>query len=264
MKKRIVALVATAFCMTSVFSFSSCLDLGDFGSADYEKWSENILTTTLRANVTVKKNKTVFQGSATLSQGSGMIFYQDANSYYALTNYHVAYRDSVTSGVISVKYSVTDCFGNTDYSAVNMLYGDADYDLAVIRFDKKYDVTLSVTPLATTNPKSFEPVATIGQSEGVHNGVTFGKTIGYERVQITGEDVQYSNVQFPALVHNCYTLGGSSGGGVINENLQLVGIHYACGFDEEGDFVEGYAVPVEKIRDFLADAETQTDVELGV
>ncbi|MBQ8427960.1 MAG: trypsin-like peptidase domain-containing protein [Clostridia bacterium] len=264
MKKKMAALLTTVFCASSVFAFTGCLDLGMFGDgADYEKWSENIVTTALRSNVTVEKRTTSFQALASEAQGSGVIFYQDVQSYYALTNYHVAYKDA-SLGTISVKYTVTDCFDESDYTNVKFVYGDAAYDLAVISFDRKVGVSLAVTPIAESNPKSLEPVAAIGQPKGLHNGVTFGKTVGYESVEITDTDVQYSNVQFPALVHNCYTQDGSSGGGIINESLQLVGIHYACGFDLDGGYVEGYAIPAEKIRAFLADAEMAKSIELGV
>ena len=261
MKKSVATIFAATIFSASLFSFSACDTL--FSDApDYERWSENITEQTLLSNVSIEKRRTVLHGSAEISQGSGVIIYQDVTTYYALTNYHVVAAESSPLPTLDLRYRLYDCYDN-EY-ALDVLYGDASYDLSVVAFSKSVDTALKTTTLASTNSKGMEPLAAVGQLEGRHNGVTFGKALRYESVEIGNADSEQSNVQFPALVHSAYTLSGSSGCAIIDENLRLVGVHYAYGYDTQGSFVEGYAIPVEKVREFLRTAEEETGKEFGV
>lgn len=248
--KRIKTAALGVLCVCLSFSFSGC-----FHDVDYAKWSTDIAKTTMLSNVTVQaENYNLGFNSSTLyATGSGMIFYQDSNTYYALTNNHVVHRQD---GYSMISYTVEDCFDH-EFTA-SYVYGDADYDLAVVKFTnvstKDETVNLAVTRLAETNATKGRALAAIGQPQGQDNCLTFGKVLRYEQVTIENVDLALSNVQFETLVHNCFTLSGSSGGAIVNEDLQIVGIHYACGTDTDGNFVEGYAVPVEKIRQFLMES----------
>ncbi|MBQ9118192.1 MAG: trypsin-like peptidase domain-containing protein [Clostridia bacterium] len=270
MKKRILATVlATGCCLSAAFSFSGC-DLFSNTAADYEKWSASIAETALLSNVNIKKHETPFQGNTQISQGSGMIFHTETIEgevyYYALTNNHVIHEKITSLGSSYAVYAY-DCFDNVYTSSV--VYADAAYDLAVISFSQGTDVEgnpilLNVANIAESNPSGATPVAAVGNPEGRHNSSTFGKTIRYETVSVTGVTAAESNVAFPALVHSAFTLSGSSGCAVIDEKLEIVGVHYACGYDQDGEFVEGYAVPALKIREFLLAAEEKKGIELGV
>ena len=68
---------------------------------------------------------------------------------------------------------------------------------------------------------------------------------------VFGAVVKGENVTFTVLEHNAETNGGSSGGAILNIDLELIGIHYAGSRDSSGNFVRGYAIPIDKIHEFL-------------
>ena len=54
------------------------------------------------------------------------------------------------------------------------------------------------------------------------------------------------------MVHSAYIKGGSSGGALLNNNDEVIGVTFAGVFDNKGEFVRGYAIPVSKVNEFLS------------
>ena len=266
-RKRALAIgLATALCATAVFSFSSCDFLYNL-SVDYEQWSRNITKKILTSAVKVEKRETKLQVSTKISQGSGVIFYKSGNFAYALTNNHVV-ESSMTGS--SSSYTVFDGYDGEHVNA-SVLYKDASYDLAVVQFSlytvdsTKIEHDLPITRLATKNEDLLSAIALISSPGGKHNSTTFGKVASYQEITLTGESKD-EDVTFPVMTHTAFSMPGSSGGVVINQTLQIVGIHFASGYYDEAmtDYAEGYAIPVEKVREFLRTAEEATSRDLGV
>ena len=265
MKKRALALgMATALCAATVFSFSSCDLLADF-TVDYTKWSRQIAEQTLTSVVKIRKHEWK-EGSYDDAIGSGVIIYTQGNMAYALTNHHVA-ATSHTDWYVS--YTVTDGYDG-EHTLTSVAYEDENYDLALMRFaltttasPTEVKEQLTATALALNNVSTNAAVAHVSNPDGRHNATTFGKALRYETVSITGEAAG-EGVDFPVLVHNAFSMNGSSGGLILNQEMQLVGIEFACGYSQENEFVEGYAIPVEKVREFLLAAELATGEEFGV
>ena len=264
-KKGLAVVLAAACALSALFAFSGCDVL--FDTPDYAEWSKNISDKTILSSVRVEETEreSPFSDQGEVAQGSGIIIYETADNYYALTNNHVVYKDY--KGATSThSVEIINCYDGAHPASI--LYQDANYDLAVIAFTKRNRQTelvdLEVTSLAHSNPSSTQALAAVGSPDGRHNSTTFGKALRYEKISLGDAAVEESNVRFSVLVHDVYTLSGSSGCAIINEQLQLAGIHYACGFDEFGGYVEGYAIPAEKIREFLIAAELATNRELGV
>ena len=173
----------------------------------------------------------------------------DKYTYYLLTNNHVVYKKLGEYQYFD--YSVRDCYGKT-YVA-SLVAHDADYDLAIVKFysDKKYN-KLS---FATSNPKKSDIVISIGQPNGIINTVTLGKVEKYMVVTIPEGsgliDTNIINVSFNVIRHTCLLNHGSSGGVLINVNHKIVGLNFAADLQEGDEFVPGYAIPVEKIKEFI-------------
>ncbi len=212
-------------------------------TTDYEGWSTRIAEEAISASVYVEKKDRTTEGTV-VSQGSGVIFYENATHYYLLTNNHVVQK---ATGSLSTTYSVYDCYDNVYTAGIYQNCTSSEYDLALIWIEKG-EADLSVLPIAEKNPDGLQPLAAIGTPEGRHNSVTFGKTVGYEAPQ--GIDSTASQVDFPALVHTCYTAQGSSGGAIINTDLQIVGVHFACKYVDE-EYASGYAIPAVQIRECM-------------
>lgn len=218
-----------------------------------EELINEITETVIKANFTVKlKSSKVFVGmyveKSTISQGSGVIYKKDVyHNYYLLTNNHVIYSDTVTYNTF--EYTVTDCYGE-DYKA-DIVYCNADYDLAVLKFSATE--TYPVLSMSTSDASVGNKVITLGQPEGQINAITFGRVQGYTVTPITVDsDAKKSNVTFEVLKHDAPIKSGSSGSVLINRNLEIVGINYASGTDKDDNFLNAYAIPITKVREFLA------------
>lgn len=216
---------------------------------DYENyvntaWNEVLPSTVKITAYTYTSN---FLGSQITSSkgGSGVVIYEDTNSYYVLSNHHVIY---LTAGG-NKGYTVTDLY-EKEYDAT-LLYSSAEYDLALLRMQKKsINTPLVVAPIATEGAQPTDICLAVGSPTGIRNVLTLGNIIKLKSVSISEVDKQSSNVTFPVLWHTAPIDSGSSGGALFDENYQLVGINYAVAFEDD-TFLEGYAVPAEKIREFL-------------
>ena len=103
-------------------------------------------------------------------------------------------------------------------------------------------------------PDKDETVAAIGNPKGKQNTLTFGKIKNYKEVEVTAQGSDESEVSFKVLWHTAFTESGSSGGALINAELELVGINYATGADSYGEFAYGFSIPIYEVREFLTDS----------
>lgn len=184
----------------------------------------------------------------TISQGSGVIYKMgNDGKYYVLTNNHVIDKSSQYQ---YIEYELLDYMGNS-FSEVSLVGSSKDYDLAVLKFNpvrdgKSYD--FPVFQLADSNPLFDEKVVAISTPQGQINAITFGTVLGYEVLDV--EDSSSSNITFKVLKHNTPIGNGSSGSALINYDLKICGINYAAGITSGGN-TYSYAIPVEKVREFL-------------
>lgn len=184
------------------------------------------------------------------SIGSGIIFDEDSSYYYVLTNNHVVYYDSTKYK--NVEYHIYDCYGNvygdpdTNKSLTSDLIGaKPEYDLAILRFSKGSKELVKVK-LAISSKTS--DVFSLGNPKGLFNTISFGNILGTKTNVPDPETLYLNNVTFDVIRHNSEINNGSSGGGLLNFSLELVGINFAS---NKGDFEYGYAIPVEKIKEFI-------------
>ena len=222
-------------------------------TVDYATLTNKITSEIMKCNVTVyTKSYNTFLGNTTSSStksGSGIIFYESTNDYYfLLTNNHVSVKDSSYD---KVSYSIEDYKGQTYTGYVKDM--KAEYDLAVLYF-KKGSNDLGIISRATSNPAVGDEVVSVGQPKGQSNAISYGKVQQYNTAPKLNNCQAYeSNVSFNVMRHNANTSSGSSGGAILDVNLNLVGIHYAGATDSNGNFVYGSAIPTDKVNKFLTD-----------
>ncbi|MDD2682132.1 MAG: trypsin-like peptidase domain-containing protein [Bacilli bacterium] len=176
-------------------------------------------------------------------QGSGVIFSEDKNNYFILTNNHVVNRDDTYN---LVRYQITDYLGN-EYNG-SLIASSPAYDLGLLKITKS-DVQLNVLSINLTTLIKDDLVIAIGQPKGQDNTITMGKVLGFTNGNL---EQSTSHVDFDVILHNAPINRGSSGGVLINSNLEIVGINYAGSFKEgvEGS-VSAYAIPMIKVNEFL-------------
>lgn len=216
---------------------------------DYERYinkADKILASTVEVTAELFSNS--YYGSQTLARqsGSGVIVYESDLCYYVVTNNHVTYF----SGQGNKDYSVKDIYERT-YSAT-LLDASAEYDLALLSIRKIRDdeTPLSVAEFADKNPPVSTICCAIGSPGGVRNRVTFGQILDLAAVDLENTGAKVSDVEFPVFSHDAPMDNGSSGGPIFDSNYELIGINYAAETAYD-NFMEGFAIPVEKVRIFL-------------
>lgn len=223
---------------------------------DYESLVNYIYKTTIKANIKVETyayTSSFIKQSYSDSIGSGIIFDEDDNYYYALTNNHVVYYD--TTKYRNVEYHVYDCYGKlygdpqVDSSLkVDLIGSKAEYDLALLRFTKGQK-ELEIIKFA--NSSESKNVFSLGNPKSLVNTISFGEIIGTKTFTPKEETKEKSNVNFDVLVHTSEINNGSSGGGLLNFSLELTGINFASSVNSSDEFQRGYAIPIEKVKEFI-------------
>ena len=176
--------------------------------------------------------------------GSGVIVSIEDGRYYALTNAHVV-KNSEDSLTV---YKVFDAYAN-EYAA-ELEYFNAEYDLALLSFIKRSDIELRVAKIDERSPSKDEAVITVGSPAGKFNCYSFGNVLNYKTVEMNF-DYAYSDIDFAVLWTDCYANHGSSGGAVYDTDLELIGIIFAIANEQSGEFKFSFAVPSNKINEFL-------------
>ena len=181
------------------------------------------------------------------SLGSGIIIYEDDNYYYCLTNNHVVYQSNY-------KYSdfyVEDCY-EKQYDAT-LIQNSSKYDLALLKFKKNKDHDLKVINFSKISPYIDDYIISLGEPLGQSNCITYGKIkdLNYSFTPLE-ESINVSNVTFDVISHSAKINSGSSGGELLDTNMQLVGINFASSNNKNNDeFLSAYSIPINKVIEFL-------------
>ena len=188
--------------------------------------------------------------SSKTSLGSGFCFHIQDGVYYFITNCHVAYKEEgYTKQSITVEDYVGNTYSATIYSNSNKLGSaiSADYDLAVLRVVPTKATEITKLSILKEDAVIGQDVISLGSPKGQQNAITFGKIYGYEQVELATTPAYKSNVTFDVAQHTATINNGSSGGPLLNSDLQVVGVNYA-GSTSTGN---GCAIPAKKVWEFL-------------
>lgn len=257
MSKKINKLILTLAVVLIAFFSVSCNILPLGSSTDGQAlingvYGQDVITANVSVNLCVfDRTFTGNRVNEVNSQGSGVIFkkqeYLGKPLYYILTNNHVIYRADVSR---HFEYTVKDCYGNTFSASVE--YSSADYDLAVLSFTSEEEY--KILSFASANPLVKAVAVSMGNPLGVLNAVTYGEVLAYTTVSLSSENgftKEMSNVTFQVVKHSAYMDSGSSGGVLLDDNYRICAINYAAEVDDDGNFISGYAVPVEQVIEFI-------------
>lgn len=178
---------------------------------DYSNLYSNTVTSVVKINVT--------KGSY-LSTGSGVVFFEEGNSAYVLTNAHVV-KDVNSTYEVEIIFSNNEGFESGDSVLVDTskIYKNIDEDVAVLEIEKsdKYTVA-SVGNSDEINKGDF--VYTIGSPFGKFNYTTSGYVSSYNVPVVMSSSTVTSYV----IVTNAAINEGNSGGALFDRNGNLIGI----------------------------------------
>lgn len=225
--------------------FSSATDFYAVYKPDYAQ----IINHLSENSANVKIEKTVYnkgflgiKTNVASGQGSGVIFFDQHDNYYLLTNEHVTNK----SGREYADFKITDYKGNTYTGYLQKNTEQAQYDLSVLYF-KKGKEKLHVVQRAMKNPYIEEEVISVGQPSGQNNYITFGKVSKYQKISLKNG----FNPSFNVLTHSAPVAPGSSGGALLNLDFKLVGVNFAVSNNLSGEYVSSSSIPIEIVNHYL-------------
>lgn len=179
----------------------------------------------------------------TSGAGSGVIFSQNENIGYIVTNYHVI------EGAESIGVRVKFGDGHKDYKAT-YIAGDNAEDIAVITIplDQKDDLTVATFRDLDKDPLLVgEGVVAIGNPLGQLGGTVTNGIISALDREIIIEDNTMTLLQTNAAVNP-----GNSGGGLFDMSGYLIGIVNAKE-SEAGIEGLGFAIPGDNVLQLITD-----------
>jgi S1-C subfamily serine protease len=157
------------------------------------------------------------------SSGSGFVIDKNGKKY-VVTNAHVVEEASETAGSVFV-YSIN----RTKYE-VKIIGGDSFYDIAVLEFQKTPGAEIKAITFAPKEPRIGEQVFAVGNPLGEYPyTVSEGIISAKNRVRggLTGK--------FGFLQSTATVIWGNSGGPLVNNKGQVVGINSQIAFAEMGE-----------------------------
>ncbi|MEY8386955.1 trypsin-like peptidase domain-containing protein [Oscillospiraceae bacterium 38-13] len=190
-----------------------------------------------------------------LSVGTGVVFTRDG---YVITNYHVVEGGQECWVVLDSGVSVIVCY----------VAGDAYSDLAVLKIPPGVLQSLGDLPAAPFGDSELlvvgDPVYAIGAPRQLSGTLTNGIISAINR------DVEVEGKTMTLLQTNAALNSGNSGGPLINDRGQVVGINVAKFMSGRDNNVEGlgFAIPSAQmeriINDLLKWGEVQPEPRLGI
>ena len=227
----------------------------------------------LRSTVSVQCTHNVYNQfgmlSSSASAGSGVIYKLDkeTNSAFIITNYHVVFNeDSINDNGIADSiyvYLYGSEYGDMKIPAT-FVGGSNNYDIAVLRVDNceylENNVFLEATFANSDETYVGQSAIAVGNPDGAGISASYGIISVYsEHITLNiGGTVSLRVMRIDTPVNS-----GNSGGGLYNENGELIGIVNAKTSDESLENI-GYAIPsniVKAVADNIIDHCYETELE---
>ena len=217
---------------------------------------ESIIDAVVSINVTVSSPNSFFNRSLREGSGSGIIFSEDEERYYIVTNNHVI--DSANKVTVSID---DDIQINANYVG-----GNAQNDIAVIsalksEFAEKGVHNVTIAPFGNSDALRLgEAVIAIGNALGEGKSVTGGFISALNRtVTIDGSDMIL--LQTDAAINP-----GNSGGPLITTEGKVIGINTAkfSNYSVEG---MGFSIPINTVATLveeIMESDTTKTPFLGI
>lgn len=184
-----------------------------------------------------------FYSQGIKNTGSGAIIKSDAFYDYVLTNHHVTtYQDNQPDRIFVRNYLNEEVEGD-------ILFSDATYDLCLLRIEKGSE--LDVFKINLNEVTDTTILINIGYPEGQNHAISMGYFVEYNQISVNDMSSSVNLVTFDVLISSVPVKSGSSGSALLNQDLEVVGLVYAARFTDDDLSVYAYAIPSEKIVEFL-------------
>jgi len=209
-------------------------------------------------NISIKAQQTNFfnQIYENTGSGSGIIYKEDNEKIYIVTNNHVI------DGATSVNISIT----GTEQIAAKLVGKDAASDVAVISVLKSDLAASNITNIKVAEFAASEQVEVGEYVLAIGNALGQGKTVTQGIISAQNKEVNIDGRKLKVLQTDAAINPGNSGGALVNSTGKIIGMNTAklSGTTVEGT---GFALPsssVKSIADELITNGTVSKPYLGI
>ncbi|WP_412098001.1 S1C family serine protease [Halobacillus litoralis] len=184
--------------------------------------------------------------------GSGVIYKEDGDQAFVVTNHHVVEGASSLEVILSDGAKVdAELMGSDPLTDLAVLQIDSEHVEKVAEFANADDVAVGQTAIAIGNPlgMEFAGSATKGIVSGLNRNIP---------VDINGDrqpDWQTEVIQTDAAINP-----GNSGGALINLQGEVIGVNSMKIAKEEVEGI-GFSIPMNVAKPVIEDLETNGEVE---
>jgi serine protease Do len=189
------------------------------------------------------------------SLGSGVVYKEEGNYAYILTNAHVLTDVSNTDNYSSIEI----VFSNYVRVKGTYIYLDKNEDVAVISVPKSDNYTVAKIVSSDTDTKVGEEVLAIGNPSGIYFSASYGK-ISATKIKTTTDYISGTSATTTYVYNSDATLnGGNSGGPLFNSNGEVIAINTMRPTDETNTRDFNYSIPINhfiKVADYIVSNRT--------
>ncbi len=192
------------------------------------------------------------------ASGSGVIYSEDDNGVYIITNNHVV------EDAESIKIRIDD---NDEPAEAKLIGRDPYTDLAVIYVTKdelkaKDIDNYLVSKIGDSDDlEVFEQVYAIGNAAGEGKSGTTGTISALDKSLDMGDGTSIDAIQIDAAINP-----GNSGGALVNGDGELIGINFAKAVSTELEGM-GYSIPINDaivvVNDIIENGTVESPVVVG-
>ena len=204
-------------------------------------------------------NVSVISGTSIDPTGAGaIVFKNENNKYFALTANHVIESKDIVN-MYAVRYDKNWITGNyEEFPKITVEYSDKSKDLAIISFDslESWGVLNVSKDNIQINSKIFTISSpNISNTDDYYknrNLVSYGKVLSTNITRKAKYEGGYYKLN-KTFLSTLYVGNGSSGSGIINDKMEIVGIVHAGGKSIFGSQVSCFGIPTDVIKSFIDD-----------
>ncbi|MFV0502970.1 MAG: S1C family serine protease [Lachnospirales bacterium] len=200
-------------------------------STDYSNVIGDVSNSVVSINVLATSRDYFGRPNSYKSAGSGIIFSEDEKKVYVATNNHVI------DGAVEVTVSVND---DVQIPA-SYIGSDSVFDLAIVSLDKSdlknKNVNYSIAIFGNSSDLEVGDTAI-----AIGNALGMGKTATKGIISALNKSLEIDNSSLQVLQTDAAINSGNSGGPLINDKGEVIGINTAKLKDAEGI---GYSIPVD-------------------
>jgi len=202
-------------------------------------------------NTTVQVTNMFNQTRSQSSAGSGIIFREDAEKIYIVTNYHVI--ENATQVTISLDDEIT--------APANLVGTDEDSDIAVISVLKTALTAAGITNYKLASFASSAQVEVGDAAIAIGNALGEGKSATLGIISAINKNITAGSTKLESVLQTDAAINaGNSGGALVNANGQVIGINTAK-LMETGVEGMGYAIPADIVSKVVNQIMTGTTAQ---